>query len=341
MKRYITVDSGKSNTKIAVYDVASNKIKTEDIRTKFDEGIFEDTDPGRNTSLVEFEGKIYRVGQGAVQEAELSTSKKTFIHKLCTMFAIAKNCSADEVDEVYCGIGIPIKDYEFPVGRNTYRDYILPEGEITVRFKLTGNSPIETRTFKIVGRYVFPEGAGALFAPGVSGLGTVGVIDIGHLNVNMIIYNGGDPDQTMSVTTTKGGNALVSGLAQKLSAAYSFINKAQTAELLLRKDENRCLKKISRDPETEKSSKIMVDKYLFDYVSAIREDCLAAQWSVDYTQFVFIGGTVQLVSDEIKKVFGKEVIIPETGVYTNVIGFLAAMCGRPENAFFMVYPWGP
>lgn len=330
MKRYITVDSGKSTTKIAVYDEKNNQILTEDILTKYDDGIFEDTDPGRNTSIVEYEGKVYKVGQGAVREAELKTSKMTFIHKLCTMFAIAKNCSPDEVDEVYVGIGIPVKDYEFPEGRNAYRDYILPEGEITIRYKLSGNSPIETRTFKLVGRYVFPEGSGALFAPGVMGLGTVGVIDIGHLNVNMTIYNGGDADQTMSVTTTKGGNALVSGLAQKLSAAYSFINKKQTFELLCRKGSDRCLKPIKPNAEIEASSKEMVDQYLLDYVTAIREDCMAAQWSVDYTQFVFIGGTTQMVIDEIRTVFGDEVIIPGTGSYTNAVGFLIAMCGRPD-----------
>ena len=330
MKRYITVDSGKSLSKIAVYDAATEQIRTEDVLTRYDDGIFEDTDPGRDTSIVEFDGKVYRVGRNATHEAELKSSKMSFLHKLCTMFAIAKNCSSDEVDEVYVGIGIPVKDYEFPEGRNAYRDYILPEGEITVRYKLTGTSPIETRTFKLVGRYVYPEGAGALFAPGVMGLGSVGVIDIGHLNVNMTIYNEGDADQTMSVTTTKGGNALVSGLAQKLSAAYSFINKKQTFEILCRKGADRCLKPIKPNPEVEASSKEMIDKHLLDYVTAIREDCAAAQWSIDYIQFVFIGGTTQMLIDEIKTVFGEEVIIPKTGAYTNVIGFLAAMCGRPD-----------
>lgn len=330
MKRYIAVDSGKSFTKVGIYDETQNQIFTKSIRTKYDEGIFEDTDPGRDTALIEFEGQVYRVGQGATKEAELSTTKKLFIHKLCTMLAVALECSENEVDDVYCGIGIPVKDYEFPEERNSYRDYILPTEPITVRFKRSGESPIETRTFRFAGRYVYPEGAGALVLPGVSGMGYVGIIDIGHLNVNMTIYNGGDPDQTMSVTTTKGCNALVSGLAQKLSAAYSFINKAQTAELLNRRGEDRCLKPVRPNLEVEKPSKDMIDTYLLDYVKALREDCLAAQWSVDYTQFVFIGGTIAIITDEIKQVFGDEVIISESGAYTNAIGFLILMCGRPD-----------
>ena len=135
MKRYITVDSGKSFTKVDIYDEPSNQIISKNIRTKYDEGVFEDTDPGQNTSLIEFDGQIYRVGQGATKEAELKSSKKLPIHKICTMLAVALECSADEVDEVYCGIGIPVKDYEFPEERNSYRDYILPTEPVTVRFK--------------------------------------------------------------------------------------------------------------------------------------------------------------------------------------------------------------
>ena len=68
----------------------------------------------------------------------------------------------------------------------------------------------------------------------------------------------------------------------------------------------------------------MIDKYLIDYVTSLREDCLAAQWSVDYTQFVFI------IANEIKEVFGDEVIISEYGAFTNAMGMLALMCGRPD-----------
>ena len=74
----------------------------------------------------------------------------------------------------------------------------------------------------------------------------------------------------------------------------------------------------------------MIDKYLIDYVTALREDCLAAQWSVDYTQFVFIGGTTAIIANEIKEVFGDEVIISVYGAFTNAMGMLALMCGRPD-----------
>lgn len=62
--------------------------------------------------IVEYEGKVYKIGANADTDASLSTSKKDFTHKLCTLYAIASFCSENEVDEVKLAIGIPVKDYE-------------------------------------------------------------------------------------------------------------------------------------------------------------------------------------------------------------------------------------
>lgn len=330
MKRYIAVDSGKGNTKVAVYDAATEKVHTSIFETRYDEGTFEDTDPGRDTFLVEMNGRTYKIGHAAATGAELTSSKKTFVHKLCTLFAIARECSENEVDEVYAVIGIPVKDYQEVAIRNEYRKFILPEGEITISYKLTGDSEVVTKTFKIVGRFVYPETYGAIFADGVNPLATVGVVDIGFLNVNMTVFNAGEPDYIASVTTNKGANALISGLAQKLSAAFSFINKTQTTELLNRVGDDRCLKPIKPNKQIEKDSKAVIDKYVKDHVSGIMDDCRAAQWSTDYTQFVFIGGTINMIEEEVKEVFGTEVIIPEDSTFINAIGFLKAMCARKD-----------
>lgn len=330
MKRYIAVDSGKGNTKVAVYDMATEKVHTSIFETKYDEGTFEDTDPGNDTFLVEMKGRTYKIGHTATLCAELTSSKKTFVHKLCTLFAIARECSENEIDEVYAAIGIPVKDYQEVNIRNEYRNFILPDGEITISYKLTGDSDVITKTFKIVGKYVYPETYGAIFIDGVNPLATVGVIDNGYLNVNMTMFNAGEPDYTASVTTNKGANALISGLAQKLSAAFSFINKTQTIELLKRTGDNRCLKPIKPNEQIEKDSKNVIDKYIRDYVSGMMDDCRAAQWSTDYTQFVFIGGTINMIENEVKEIFGTEVIIPEDSTFVNAVGFLKAMCGRKD-----------
>jgi len=331
MKRYIAIDSGKSSTKIASYDVNTKLITKRSFRTRIGEGTFEDDDPGAATYIVEYEGKVYKIGANADTDASLSTSKKDFTHKLCTLYAIASFCSENEVDEVNAAIGIPVKDYEVVKSRNEYREYILPEGEITMSYKLTGTSPVVTKTFRIVTRQVYPESMGAIFADGVNPSEAVAVIDIGHLNVNQTIYNGGQPDKEYSMTDTLGGNALVSGLSQKLSSTFSFIDCKQTGEILTRSHDKRCLipKRVTANSaEIENSSRAIIDDYLHDHVTKILEHCKSAQWPVDYLDFVFIGGTTRLLKDEIYDVFGEQVVIPNDPVFANVCGFLKILCGK-------------
>jgi len=79
MKRYIAVDSGKGHTKVATYDVTSNTVTKATFPTRYDEGTFEDTDPGSSTFLVQMNGRTYKVGRNAANGAELTSSKKTFV----------------------------------------------------------------------------------------------------------------------------------------------------------------------------------------------------------------------------------------------------------------------
>ena len=335
MKRYIAVDSGKSSTKVAELIMNGKNqdevIEISKFRTRIGEGTFDDDNPGNNTFIMEYDGKTYKIGKNADSDAELDTSKKTLTHKICTLYAIANICSAKEVDEVYAAIGIPVKDWENVNIRNEYRSYILPEGEISVKYKKSGDGPIVEKTFKIAGRYVYPETLGALFIGNNINTGTVGVIDIGHLNVNQTIYNNIDVDKEYSMTDTLGGNALVTGLAQTLSAQFGFINPKQTADILLKQNENRCLmpKRLNeQNKDVPKKSKEVIDRFLKKHVEGILDHCKIAQWSVDYMDFIFIGGTSIILKKEIQEVFGDDVVIPENPEYANVIGFLRIMCGK-------------
>ena len=340
--RYIAVDSGKSNTKIAVLNPDFDYKKVDDkdynvapvitsiFRTKYDKGTFEDDEPGRATYLCEFEGQVYKIGRAATIEAELENSKKTFIHKLCTMFAIAREVSKDTIDDVVVGIGIPVADYLNVDTRNEYREYILPLGKQTVKYR-NENGEIVSKTFNIIKHFVYPESIGAIFSTGVNPAGTIGVIDIGHLNVNLTLFNGGEPEANSSTTSKNGANALVSGLQQKLSSKYSFINKSQTAELLCREGKDRCLKPVKANKQIEEDSAAFVDEYVTSYVNSIKEEARSANWSIDYTQFVIIGGTTKMITDDLIKAFGEETIIPSNGNYVNVIGFLVAMCARKDT----------
>ena len=133
-----------------------------------------------------------------------------------------------------------------------------------------------------------------------------------------------------SITTKKGANHLVKGLAAKLTSQYSFINAQQTAEILSRKGADRCLKPVRKNPEIEASSKLVIDEYIKEYVNSILDDARSANWAIDYMQLCVIGGTTSMIHDDLIEGLGAEIIIPEDGNFVNVVGILKAMLARKE-----------
>ena len=160
MDRFIAVDSGKDATKVAVYDAETKTTKKLTFLTKISEGDFSDDAIESCTFLSEVDGKVYKVGKGARFNAELETSKMTEVHRVCTLSAIAMLVFAKEVDTVHVAIGIPIKEFENVEKRNAYRNFILPDGEITVRLKPKNEDKPQTIKFKIATKIVAPESSG-------------------------------------------------------------------------------------------------------------------------------------------------------------------------------------
>lgn len=328
MERFLAVDSGKSATKVSIYDKDSNTIKETKFMTRVGKGNFSDDAIESNTFVMEYNGEVYKIGRGATTEAEAVTSKKTKIHLLCTLFAIASICSENEIDDVHVAIGMPVKDYEDVDKRNEYKQFILPEGDITVSYKENSDADIVTKTFRIASRHVYPETLGALFLTNEVNTGTVAVIDIGHLNVNETVYNNLDVDNVYSLTDTIGGNNLVTGLAQELSSAFSLVDEKMVCRILMKSGEERCLKPTRRNPEIEERSKKMIDEYLLNHVRAIRRSCDLKRWPVDFMDFIFIGGTSKLLKNEIYEVFGQNVLIPDRPEFANSRGFLRIMVAK-------------
>lgn len=152
-------------------------------------------------------------------------------------------------------------------------------------------------------------------------------LHIGNLNVNGTCWDHFENDKKSNFCCELGGNTLVSGLSSLLSTKYGRFNETQTARLLRGPKENRKLVPIRVTEENknfEKESEAEIKKYLLSYVKDIKQQCSGRQWSLDYMQLAFIGGTTELIRDEIEEVFGK-VFIPEQPEYANVIGFLKLM----------------
>ena len=330
MERYIAVDCGKYATKIAAYDTEKDTVIKSRFRTKISEGNFLDDALEKSTMIAEFNGKTYKIGNGAMTEAELDTSKTSEIHKICTLLAIAINCSDNETDEVHAAIGIPVKEWENVEKRHEYKNFILPDEEVEFKVMFSSDKPPVTKKFKIVSKHVYPETQGALFLDDViqSTSGTVGIIDIGNLNINCTSWTMRELDKQYSLTDELGGNIMISGLSQELSAAFSRCDENYVAKVLKQPLEDRKLVPNRPNPEVEEQSKEMIDEYLLNHVKMIKRRCDSKHWSLDFMTLVFIGGTSSLLKNEIHQVFGSEVIIPQNPEYANVLGFLRVMCSK-------------
>ena len=330
MERYIAIDSGKYATKVASYNVKEDVTRLQKFRTKISEGNFNDDALETSTLIVEYNKKIYKIGNGAIQEAELNTSKASEIHRLCVLTAIAMNVSTDETDEVNVAVGIPVKEWENVEKRMEYKNYIMPDGLIEMKLMLKSENQPVVKKFKIKSKHVYPESQGALFIDDVitNSTDTIGIVDIGNLNINCTSWTNRELDRQYSLTDELGGNILINGLSQELSAAFSRVDENYVAKVLKQPKENRKLIPNRPNSEIEEQSKTMIDEYLLNHVKMIKRRCDSKHWSLDFMKLVFIGGTSALLENEIREVFGQEVYIPVNPEYANVKGFLRVMCAK-------------
>lgn len=329
MERYIAVDSGKYATKVAMYNPDTKTTKKFNFRTKIGSGNFADDALEGNTIIAEINGTTYKIGNGAQQKAELETTKMSEIHQACTLAAIAMCVSTTECDNVHVAIGIPMTEYCVVEKRMEYKEYILPDGEITISIKTKSEKPKEMRKFKIVSKSVYPESAGVLYLDIARyAENTAAVIDIGNLNVNCSYWQNLELDQEYSITDELGGNIMVTGLSQELSAAFSRCSEDFVMKVLRQPIENRKLVPNTPNKDIEAKSAAMIHDYLVAHVKEIKRKLDAKHWSLDFMELAFIGGTTKLLRNEIHELFGDTVYIPENPEFANVEGFLRRLCAK-------------
>lgn len=341
MKRYVAVDSGKFATKVAEYipgekDSQKGRIKKFSIRTKASDGDFRDDAIEDSTVVVEIDGTVYKIGNGARGEgAALDTDKKSDVHRLCTLTALAYLASANEMDEFCVAIGLPAKDWSVVSKRIDYKDYILPEGEMKISIKKRSTSPIIEKTFTITNRFVFPESIGALFMDetiyDTTATSITGVIDLGNLNLNATLWQGTELVQDKSVTAELGGAVLIQELSQELTANITACDEMVTANILKDSTSDRHLPEgINLSDEQIDESRKIIKRVLKQHAEKVKRFCRARNWSLDVTRIVAIGGTSKDIEEELKEVFGNITILPNS-TYCNVLGYLRMMCSRiPE-----------
>lgn len=338
MKRYIAVDSGKFATKVAEYKADKKTVRTFSIRTKISDGYFVDDAIEKNTVVIEIEGHVYKVGNGATGNgANLDTDKNDDIHRISTLTALATVASENEEDEFSVAVGLPAKDWAIPTKREEFKKAMLPEGKITVKIRPNSRTAPVTKTFTIVNRFALPESIGALFMDGVIEDVTsnpnipTGVIDIGNLNLNATFWQGTELVSDKSSTQELGGAILIQELAQELSANIDYVDEIVVANILKADPEDRHLPEgLGLTGEEVSLSGEIVKKILKNHADKIRRACKQRNWSLKSTRIVAIGGTSQDIKNELKESFGNVTVLENSNM-VNALGYLRIMCSKiPE-----------
>ena len=318
MKRKLGVDTGKYATKCVMrrsreYHDTDKQIK---FLTRMDSNELNFGGLQGEMYSVEFEGKKYRIGEGADYES-FSDSKAENIHKICLYTAIA--LAVDNGDNVSLGIGCPINIFVNKDARESYQRYMMGGKDITIRVEG------QIHYFHIDSIFVCPESAGVVYLYYEKYKERiVGVIDIGGLNTNCGVYNHIVPEHKTLFTTRLGGKVmrreLLDELNEKLALAVP-IQDYQMDDIL--KDgyvRNR------RDSSVEEFSKKIIKDYKRTHIQNIYESCIQKSWSLDTIDLVFIGGASLYFREEIKEIFGvNDDAFFEDSDMLNAKGFLRAI----------------
>lgn len=333
MDRYISVDSGKGDTKVCI--LRANRIDKFSIETKMDLSDMSEA-PEHDTYIVEYDGQTYKFGRGANQQAPYETTKRSNIHKVATLTAIALCC--DNNDKINVAIGCPLTIYENLKQRQEYRDFMFPNGYIKIKVK-TSTEVIE-KTFTIGNGLVFPEGSGVMYLKMAEFQNKyIGIIDIGSLNMNGSIYNHCMMQHDFSITSADlGSHPLINGLAKALNAAYSINITPQWVDNMLKeKDRSQRFVRSKNVPDAAETSSAFISDFIEKHIEKIFEALTKAQWDICNTDLVFTGGTAGLLEEEIRNAFKKQgvdnIVIPEEPQYTNALGWLKALAMASKVKF--------
>lgn len=327
MSKYIAVDCGKLDTKVNSFDVDSKQIKEFKFRTKASAGTFDDDMLEKGTFITRVDGgDVYKIGLGAKVEAALETNKKSDIHRICTLAALAIAAGPDCKEDINVVIGIPYQTCQVVEQRLAYKDYILAPEDHIVEIKTSSNSPANTVHIKFNKRLVYPESIGVLYQYPGKLQGITGIIDIGNLNINNTYCDAFSINDNNSFTDELGGQIMINGLAQQLTSEMGArVSDDLVTKTLLKSGNERCLVPQNKNKEVMERSKKIIDDYLLEHIRNIKRKCDAKHWPLEFMNIVAIGGTTTFLKNEIAEVFGENVFIPEKPEYVNVEGFLKKM----------------
>ena len=317
----VTLDCGKANTKIAIANNKNSKVSLKTYSTRVMEISPDFEKSGKNTSIVEYDGKRYLVGSlddEAVSDLVHNT-KLDDIHMTMARFAIAENVDNDA--EISVIINCPYEEGKSKEKRNEYANSFLPTGEYAIKVD------DKVKTFKITFVGIVPEALAAKrYLKNLNSKHDIGIIDIGGLNSTYAFFRKADERIEAKCGFTRNG---IVKLAAKLQEPLQSVcdNEGFPIDDIL----EGIKEGVMYGYEEETAS--VITSYLNALFDEIIKDCQKKLWDFKTTDLVFIGGGSIVLKDIIAKKF-PQAHIEENSEYINVLGnmvMLRSKYGLGEN----------
>ena len=293
-RKTVAIDSGKHAQKMCWGLEPDERLmfdnKVEEIKEK---------SPVYHT-VVEFNGKLYSVaGTG---DKNWDASKDDELHQVAIYYGLTRlELNADCLINLV--IGTPALKFKNPVAKQSYRDRVYNGGnaEITVngrKFNLLINDVL-----------VLPESSGIIYQAEnyvEYSQELIGVIDIGGLNAQGIVYDRTNIISETIFTENLGGNILEVSAKNALNEHdYNF----QVYQM------HHILRKLERESDKVKE---IVSTVKEKHLKKIFEMMKANNWNINHMEIVFTSGGSLLLKDLIEE---KGFKVSDKSVWDNVCGF--------------------
>lgn len=298
--KLIAIDNGYWNTK--VYDGENNII----FRSKVEKSkrIFN----FNNTYAVYYDNEDYLVGEGATQTDLQIDKTLNPLHKICTYTALGL-LSNFNITEFNLVLGYPLT--YFASYKDTFADYIIEDCKRNpIVIEIDG----ELKRFIINDILVLPQGVGALYInPLQYENETIGIIDIGGLTINGVLFQNLNVVKDSIFTIQKGMFNLSATIIRELQMCKGIDLKDYELPYVLQNGYTDIHNKPA--PEIDEFIKSIIDKQTYDIVNIAKQN----DWSLK-TNIVLTGGGSKLLEPFIKKYLPNTKISSQP-IWDNVEGF--------------------
>lgn len=315
----VGADCGKLNTKVVVLNNKGEVFARDIFPTKISADISQNENAFIDAKTFKYKDKVVSIDSDNI-DCETSTldTKNDDIHKMCTIYGIAKNLPNNSRANVVIGCPLSV----FGRGKTEkliYRDNLIPKGRIDC--DIIDHGDMTHKYFDIVHRNVFPEATGIIYLHPELMSHDIAVIDLGGLNVNAFILHEGSIVPSTCVSLKSGSKALYTKLLQKYNAAIESTGKViEDIGMIpgfIKHGAVKNCENLTRDITRD-----ITANYIKDILKELRKK---TDWSkMDFCdKIVFVGGTSLLLANSIRETVPNAVVFSDDkeALFANAHGF--------------------